>query len=475
MTICKLRALLVLALISLSACASLRTDDAMQDVRAGTAQRLGKNVALGMKQADVDARIAQHLKHPLTADSAVEIALLNNRRLRATLEDVGISQANLLEARTLKNPSLAASFRFSNAGGGPNHEFSLAGDVLDLLLLPLRSKMAAHEHEQTKRRVSHEVLELAASTKAAFYTVQAHEQFAKKLMVIAEVGDATGDFAKRLHDAGNINDLELLQQQAGGSETQLALKHAQADIAAAHAKLNRLLGLADQRAHWSIASALPSLPKSDPMLSRVEALALKQRQDLAAAHEHVKAVGRTLQLKRRTRLIPGVNLGVDTEREVEGRHLTGPTLDFELPIFNWGKAGVMKLEAEFRQAQAEAEALDAEVRNDVQAAHAALRAAREACEFQSGTMLPQRQKILGQSLLHYNAMQKSNFELLMAKTDEQRAEKEFIESLRDYWIARAELEKAAGGTLNRNDDIQAVRKSVRKPVEATPMAHHQHH
>ena len=183
-------------------------------------------------------------------------------------------------------------------------------------------------------------------------------------------------------------------------------------------------------------------------------MALRQRQDLAAAREHVAAVEQALGLKRKTRLVPGLNLGVDTEREVEGTHLTGPTLDVEIPLFNWGRASMKKLEAELRQAQANAQALEAEVRNDVEAAHAVLVGARDTAAHLSGVLLPQRQRILKETLLHYNAMQKSNFELLLAKEEEQRAGQEMIEALRDYWVARADLEKAAGGSLTPKPTTQ---------------------
>jgi cobalt-zinc-cadmium efflux system outer membrane protein len=112
-----------------------------------------------------------------------------------------------------------------------------------------------------------------------------------------------------------------------------------------------------------------------------------------------------------------------------------------------GRASVKKLEAQLRQAQANTGALEAEVRNDVETAHAALVNARDSAAHLSGVLLPQRQRILKETLLHYNAMQKSNFELLSAKQEEQRAEQEHIEALRDYWIARADLEKAAGGSV----------------------------
>jgi cobalt-zinc-cadmium efflux system outer membrane protein len=323
----------------------------------------------------------------------------------------------------------------------------LVADVLDWLVKPLRTHMAAHEMERTKRRVSHEVLEMAAHTKAAFYTVQADAQFLQKLQLIAEVHDATADLAKRLKDAGNINELELLTQQTGAQQGAVDLKRAEGELAAARAKLNRLLGLADARTNWKVVPALPNLPEQDPALGKTESLAIARRQDLAAAREHLAAVGAAVEVKRKTRFIPGLNVGIDTERESAGGHLTGPTVDLELPVFNWGKADLLQLQAEQRQMQAETEALENEVRNDVQSAHAAMRAARNVCEYQQTTLLPQRQRILSETLLHYNAMQKSNFELLLAKSEEQRAEQESIEALRDYWLARTELEQAAGGIL----------------------------
>src|SRR3954468_15658129 len=40
---------------------------------------------------------------PLTADAAVQVALLNNATLQATYEDLGIAQADLVQAGLLKN------------------------------------------------------------------------------------------------------------------------------------------------------------------------------------------------------------------------------------------------------------------------------------------------------------------------------------------------------------------------------------
>ena len=469
----------LLPLLLLSSCASLSRDP-LKSVRAQTRDHLGYDViapAAAQDSAEVTARVSGLLRRPLTANSAAQIALLNNRRLRATLEDVGISQAEFLEASTLRNPTLASSVRFPSGGGGPNWEFNLAGDVLDALLLPMKRRIAGYNLVQTERRVSHEILQLAAETKGAWFMLLASEQHLRKLGDIAGVNESVSDFAKRMHDAGNINDLELMELQVGYQQAQADMKRARSEVETHRAKLNRLLGLNGAQAHWTLAlNELPSLPSSDPSLSKAEATALAQRQDLAAARANIQGLEVALALKRKTRLIPGLNLGVDTERDPSGSTVTGPTLDVELPIFNRGRASVAKLEAELRQSRALAEAIEAEVRNDVAASHGALRLAREAAEYQKTTLLPQRQSILKETLLHYTAMQKSNIALLRVKDEEQRAEKDAIESLRDYWVARGDLEKAAGGSLSI--------KSGSKPSSSKPMSaaksdaapsHAQHH
>ena len=467
----------LLPLVLLSACASL-SHDPLKSVRSQTRERLGYDVAAPTNAQDsiyIADRVSALVKRPLTAGSAAQIALLNNRRLRATLEDVGISQAEFVEASTPRNPTLASSVRFPSGGGKPNWEFNVAGDVLDALLIPMKLRIAGHNLVQTERRVSHEILQFAAETKAAWFVLLASEQQLRKLQDIAGVNESVSDFAKRVHDAGNINDLELMELQVGYQQVQADMKRGRAEVENHRSNLNRLLGLRTEQS-WTLAlNDLPALPSSDPSLAKAEAAALSQRQDLAAARVNVLAVEAALALKRKTRFIPGLNLGVDTERDTGGVQVTGPKLDIELALFNWGKASVRKLEGELRQAHALAEAIETEVRNDVAASHAALRLAREAADYQKTTLLPQRQSILKETLLHYNAMQKSNIALLRAKDEEQRAEKEAIESLRDYWLARGELEKAAGGNLSTKAGGKPAASKPASAAKSEPTMSGEHH
>lgn len=145
--------------------------------------------------------------------------------------------------------------------------------------------------------------------------------------------------------------------------------------------------------------------------------------------------------------LPAVSVGVDAERNLDHSWVVGPTLDLEVPLFDQGQPAVARLAAQYRQAQRRLEALATDIRSEVRQARDALIAARDLAEFYEKVYLPQRIRIVNETLLQYNAMQKGTFELIAAKEHELNAEREYAEAGRDYWIARAQLERALGGRL----------------------------
>jgi cobalt-zinc-cadmium efflux system outer membrane protein len=429
------------------------------------------------ERSTADATVQTLLQSELTTDTAVQIALLNNRRLRATFADLGVSEADLAAVGRLHNPTFAASVRWPNrAPRGPNVEFSLVADLLDDLLIPLRKKFAREQLDQATRRVAQEVLALAAEVRTAVYTAEAHQLFWARLSVVAEVNAAAADLAQRQFAAGNINQLELAGLQLASSKAQLEVARTDAQFQADREKINRLLGLSSAQAGWKLEAALPALPSEDPPLAQLEDSAVARRIDLSIAKSHAALAGSTYDLKRRTRLLPaGVSLGLDTERESSGDRLTGPRIEFALPIFDQGQADLVRLGAELQRAQANVEALETEIRSEVREAHATLLAARATTETYQRVILPQRKLILRETLLHYNAMQISNYELLTAKEQQLLAERDGLEARRDYWIARVRLETALGGRLPGDTASPAPSPADPevKPAGDQP-AHHSH-
>ena len=460
-------------------CASTNPKLAFDDVSKTVNSRTGQTVQWSHHDSasnDIAHTIEPLLKTNLNAQSAVTIALLNNRSLQADFAEIGISQAEVAQASRLQNIEIGGSWRFPNRPpSAADVQYTVVGNLLDLLTLPARKKVAARNLEQTKLRVADQVLQLAAETQTAFYDLQAQTQLGRRLMILLEVNNAGADLAQRQHDAGNINDLELYNQQAPAAQAQLDLMRAKAGSQAGRERLNRLLGLSDGQIHWQITDELPTLPEKELPLENLELLAVSQRLDLAASRSRAEAIAAALRLKKHTRFIPGVKLGVDTERSPDGQRVTGPTLDLELPIFDQGQPALAKLTAEFQQAKDNYTAQEVNVRSEVREAKSALLAAREAVEFAQKNLLPLRKQILHETLLHYNAMQKSSYELLAAKEREQMAEQGGIEALRDYWRARVVLERAAGGRLSVETSPMPTVVEPMKMNSNTPTKQHVNH
>lgn len=455
-------------------CTSTNPKAAFDDVSRHVAARSGHETRWmrdDAQQSEMEQAVAALLQTNLTAQSCVAIALLNNRSLQAEFEDIGISQAELSESSRLKNPEFEGSWRLPTHGAKVvNAEYALAQNFLDLLTLPARKKIAARNLEATKLRIAHQVLALAAEVQGTFYTVQAGEQLTNRLALIVEVNEAGADLAKRQHDAGNINDLELHNQQAAYTQSRLDFTRAQVQLRADRERLNRWLGLWGKQTVWQTAGELLPLPDKELPLENVEALAISRRLDLAAARGEVVNVQSALKLKKSVRWLPGASVGVNAEHDLDHSWVIGPTLSFEVPIFNQGQPEIAKLAAAHRRAMRNLEALAVNIRSEVRETRDALIAARDVAEYHQKILLPQRQRILRETLLQYNAMQKSNYELLLAKEREQQEEQATIEALRDYWTARAELERAVGGSLTR--EVPPMTSST--PPAKTEQRHDKH-
>lgn len=435
-------ALLVLA----GGCATVPRQGGFADVQKVVAERAAKRVQWNQDTA-VDQAIAQtvreSLKHELTADKAVQIALLNNRRLQATYEELGIAQADSVEAGLLKNPTILLQRRFP----GQAVEFDVTEDFMSLLLLPLRKKVAQAEFEATKQRVTQEVLNLAAEVRQAFYTAQASQQTLEMRRSVAAAADASADAARKLHDAGNTKDVDLENELAQSDQAKLDLASAEADVLADRERLNRLLGLWGVDTQWTLSPRLPELPAAEIAPAGLESLAVAKRLDLLAARQEIEAIAQSLGFSRATGLVPDLNVTGHYEREIDGKSSFGPSVELTVPIFNQGQPAIARAEARLRQSQQRYAAMAVEIRFEVRAARDRMGAARSRADYYRKVILPRRLRITQQTQLQYNAMQVGVFALLQARQGEIDAGREYIDALKSYWIARSDLEKAVGGSL----------------------------
>ena len=452
MTIPRFLAASSILTLTVAASAARENADVARSVQQLVQDRSGKDARwekdqAAREQALKDAR--RLLRKPLTIDTALQIVLLNNRSLQASFEEIGLSTADLLEASTVPNPRFDLAVRVPDKPpSGTYIDYGAAIDFLSIIMIPLKKRVAKDQLEAAVLRVAHETLELVSQVKTAVYSLEASQQLLHRFKVIAETNAAALDLAQRQHDAGNISDLALAQQQAAYSHSRLDTVTTEAEIRENRERLNRLLGLWGPDVNWQLADELPQIPGAELPLGGLERLAISQRLDLQADYVLVQSQAKNLGLTKSFRFLGALDFGVESERETDAQTRTGPTFAIELPIFNQGQARIARGEAALRQAQDRIEALAVDVRSEIRELRDQLVSKREIARFYQEGLLPIQRRILSESLTSYNAMQISDFELFTTKAEEERTEREYVEAVRDYWIIRTQLEEAVGGNLN---------------------------
>jgi cobalt-zinc-cadmium efflux system outer membrane protein len=451
MTATLTRAVAAAALAALAtACATVDPALDVADVRTTVSERRAGGAAFDVEEPAeeaVSARVRALLADPLTADRAVEVAFLRNRRLLGVLAEIGIARAELVQAGLLRNPILTASVRFGIGASGTGADLGLVQELLNVLQIPLKKRVAAAHLEATKLAAGAALLALAADVREAFYAAQAAEQQLALRRTVAEAAALGADLARRRHAAGSATDLDLATEAALHEDARLAVAEAEVEALEHREALTVRLGLFGAETAFTMGERLPALPERDRELAGLESISVERRLDLAAARQEIAAAGHEAAFARFYGLVPGGGLGAEAEREVEGGWSVGPAFELELPLFDQRQAEVAAARAkERREAEAFA-ALAVAIRSEVRVAHARLATARARVRHYERTVLPLRATILDETLREHNAMQVGVAALLLAKTGQVEAGSRYVTALADYWSARVALDRAVGAEL----------------------------
>ena len=442
---------LVLVVVTAGACASVSPERGHDQVSSVVSERTGHKTRWEKgppDDAQISAWVRKVTSEGLTRDRAVEIALVNNPSLQATYEELGVSQADMVQAGLLKNPAFGLDLGFRlNDGKTDEVRVSLVQDFLDLLVLPLRKQIARQEFEAATLNVANRALEVAAETEKAFFSAQAGVELVAFRRTVVEGASAAAELSARQMEAGNISELDRATQAANYQQAKLDLAREEIALLEARERVNRLLGLWGETTGWRFAEQLPPMPAADPKLDHLEAFAISRRLDVAVAKRRAALLSRGVNLARSTRLVGRLDVGVDMHQDPNGPLLLGPNLVIELPIFDQRQAVIARLEAQRSEMERRLEEVAIDARSEVRLAALHLSTGRDVVVHYRDVLVPLRKTVSEQALLHYNGMFLSAYQLLAVKQGELDARRGYLEALRDYWIARAELARALGGSL----------------------------
>lgn len=455
------RVVVIAAGLMLAACKTFSPDGGL-GLTADIAEReLHKDTIAIRSQDDADAvsaRLRQLLKRPLTADGAVQIALLNNRGLQAAYNELGIAEAISVRQSLPPNPTVS----ISRVSGSVETEIDrqIVGSILALVTLPARSEVAEDRFRQARLVAAQETLRVAAESRRAFYRAVGARELIGLLTQAESAAATSAQLAKRLGETGAMNKLDQAREQMFHADiaTQLALARQRA--ATERERLIRSLGLSGHELDFALPGALPALPRRARRLAAVDQDAINRRVDLQMARIELETLAKSYGLTRATRFINVLDAGYAdkiTKNKETGEHIRdrGFTMTFEVPLFDFGEARVREAEQTYMQAVNQLAEKAVNVRSQAREAYAAYRSRYDIASRYQRDVLPLRKTISDEMMLRYGAMQVDVFSLLNDARQRIAANIAAAEARRDFWIASVDLSAAiigggASGTEMQN-------------------------
>jgi outer membrane protein TolC len=436
----------MLGALALAGCATLKDDARFTPVEQAVKERTGAETKWARSDADrqtVRGRVKELLGKPLGPTEAVQIALLNNPGLQASYSEVGIAEADLVQASRWRGPTF--SFARLRRHDEVETERGVFFDVLGLLTIPLSTRAADARLQATQTRAAAEGLRVALDTRKAWFQAVAASESAKYMAQVKESAEASAELARRMAAAGNFPKLTQAREQAFYAEATAQFARARHNALAARERLARLMGLWGDDLGFELPERLPDLPKAPREGGDLEAQALAQRLDVQGARGETESLARSLGLTRATRFISLLEVGILSNSETGEERQRGFEVELGIPLFDFGGARTARAERVYMQAVNRTIETAVEARSEVRESYSAYRTAFDLARHYRDEIVPLRKRISEEVLLRYNGMLMSVFELLADSREQVAAVNAYIEAQRDFWVAESDLQMALTG------------------------------
>jgi len=435
--------LIAASALLLGGCASFSPDGGFGAVETAVRERTGQSAQWVRSEDEansVRARVRELLAQPLTAESAVQIALLNNPGLQAAYAEMGIAEADLVQASRWSGPKL--SFARLRRGDELEYERSVFIELLGLITIPLATKAQEKRFEAAKSRAAADALRLALDARRATFTAIAAQEAVRYMEQVQSAAEASAELGRRMAAVGNWSKLNQQREQAFYAETTAQVARVKQARVASRERLSRLLGLWGDDLRFVLPDRLPDLPKMARESGDLETQALAQRLDVQAARRDTEALAESLGLSKVSRFVTLLELGAHHNTEAPKPAQRGWEVELRVPIFDFGGARVARAEHVYQQSLNRLADTAIRARSEVRESYSAYRTTFDLARHYRDEVVPLRKRISEEMLLRYNGMLSSVFELLADARDSVGSVNAYIEALRDFWLAESELQAA---------------------------------
>ena len=439
-------------------CANFSVRQTFSEISTVTKQQNSHQLNLGVLSS---VKREEMLSQPLDLQRTVQLALLNNRSLQASFQQLGIDQAKWVASGIWSNPSLHLSLHTDWSDEhthSAESEMVISMDIADLLFKPKQQVIQKYYLKMTTHQIRAEVIDLISQTEQAYhqlvtdwYRIEVHRQ-------IVLANEAATDFATGLFQAGNLTRLDFLQQTSTYQHAKLSLLTVEDDYRRSRERLNQLMGLWGKDINWQIQP--PGLPlpliktsiKSNE-LSQIENQAVDANISLKIQKQEINLIQKQISLEQGRGLLPHFEIGLETASGQTERKI-GPLIGFALPIFNRGQAQKSMLESRKKNLEHSYYQAAVEVRSRARILKAELISAKRVVDFYQNQVLPGHNQILEQQQLQYNSMQIGTIRLLEARQQLAKHQLDYFQAGYNYLIKASQLRQLLNGQLPSEEDQQ---------------------
>lgn len=477
--------MLALFAASLYGCASPDPKADYQRARELVSERTGVQAAFQPDdEKATEERVEALLDGGLSIYEAVQLALLNNPEFQSLVAEIGASRADLTQSTLLTNPTISLGLQFPEGGGLTDLTFGFSQQLADLWQIPIRKRIAEVELERAILAVGQRAVEVIAETRSRCYRVLALEQALTYTEENLRLVERAITLSESLFRAGEVSEFDVSLTRTSALDVQEELIATRGELEQARAELLQTLGLAARTRDVRLTESLPTASQPLPDVATLLEQALEDRFDARVALLSVRRAESALQLECR-RFLPDLQIGVafergeqralpdrkilaDTarasiaagkltapsiqsrgERNIEKSQIIdaklGPTLALTLPIFDQNQAQIAKARARVIQARSDYAARAVSVAAEIQRSLSAARSAAEMLNFQQSQGLAQTQATLDGAERRYRAGEESVLVLLETQDALVKRRRAYVNTLRDFAVAMAQLEGAIGG------------------------------
>ncbi|WP_375588391.1 TolC family protein [Hoeflea alexandrii] len=406
-------------------------------------------------------------KKTINADTAVQVALLNNKGLQAAYADIGLSASEVWQQSLPENPRVSIGLLGIGApelGAYRAIEGMIAANILSLATRQARVDIAKARFRQAQMRAVDATLKVANDARRAWVNAVSAFETVAYLNQARVAADAASELAQKLGESGALTKSGQAREHAFYAELTGQMAEARLASRLAKEELTRVMGLWGSEVDYVVPDRLPSLPRRIFRKDRIEQEALQNRVDLQVAKLELEAVAKSYGLTEATRLVTDLEIisGVEAEREIETEYeIVGGNLEesktrktvvtpqieleFVIPIFDSGKPRLRKAELAYMQAANQLAEKAVNIRSEARSAHIAYNSTHEIARHYLNAVVPLRTTIEQESLLTYNGMITNTFELLADTRARIGTLILAINAKREFWLADVNLSASIFG------------------------------